>query len=114
MSSLAGRVAERFERIMDPCSVAAGNAMNIVEMGLIEHIEIDSDVVHVHMRLTSPTCPMLEHFAREMNEVLGDVRDEIGSVVIHPDTGMGWTPDRMSADAQQRRKTHLLSLAQTT
>ena len=111
MSALIELVESRLGRILDPCSVAAGNQMNIVEMGLIERIEVSSGEVHVYLCLTSPTCPMLEHFSREAERVFDDVRDQVGAVVLHPDTGMSWTPSRLSDDAKARRRQHLLALA---
>lgn len=111
MSALIELVESRLEGILDPCSVAAGNGMNIVEMGLIKRIEVSSGEVHVYLCLTSPTCPMLEHFSREVDRVFDDVRDQVGAVVLHPDTGMNWTPARLSEDAKARRRQHLLTLA---
>jgi metal-sulfur cluster biosynthetic enzyme len=111
MSDLIELVESRLESVLDPCSVAAGNPMNIVEMGLIDRIEVSSGEVHVYLCLTSPTCSMLEHFSREADRVLDDVRDQVGAVVLHPDTGMSWTPSRLSHDARSRRRQHLLTLA---
>jgi len=111
MSGLTELVESRLARILDPCSVAAGNQMNIVEMGLIDRIELSPGEVHVYLCLTSPTCPMLEHFSREVDRVFDDVRDQVGAVVLHPDTGMSWTPSRLNDDAKARRTRHLLAMA---
>lgn len=110
MSVLTELVQSRLEGILDPCSVGAGNSMNIVEMGLIKRIELVPGEVHVYLCLTSPTCPMLEHFSREVDRVFADVRDQVGCVVLHPDTGMEWTPLRLSEVAKEKRRLHLLNL----
>jgi metal-sulfur cluster biosynthetic enzyme len=113
MTVLLDVVTERLTDIADPCSVAAGNPMNIVEMGLIKDVALLNGRLEVSMCLTSPTCPMLEHFAKEMRRVLADM-PEVVAIDIHGDTGMEWTPERLSADARARRRLHLVSLQSKT
>lgn len=109
MTAITEVVRERLRGVLDPCSVAAGNAMEIVEMGLVDRLEVREGRVDVHLRLTSPTCPMLEHFAREMRRVLSDVPG-VDSINVHPDTGMDWTQDHIAPQARARRRLHLAAL----
>ena len=109
MTGLSQTVRERLRDVLDPCSVAAGNSMDIVEMGLIRRLEISDGHLDVYLCLTSPTCPMLEHFAKESRRVLADVAG-VDTIELHGDTGMDWTADRLSPQARSRRLVHLTAL----
>lgn len=103
-------IRHRLEGVIDPCSVAAGNEMNILEMGLVDRIELTDGHLDVGMRLTSPQCPMLQHFVAEVSRVLDGIPG-ITDVTVRGDSGMNWTPDDMTPEARQRRRSHLGRLA---
>jgi metal-sulfur cluster biosynthetic enzyme len=102
-------VRDRLADVVDPCSVGAGNPMNVVEMGLVDDVRLDDGELTIRMCLTSPQCLMLEHFAVEARRVTSDLPG-VRTVTVRGDNGMEWTPDRMSTAARDRRRRHLLRL----
>lgn len=104
-------VRQRLRRVDDPCSVARGTGMNIVEMGLIKDISIDSGHVAVTMRLTSPGCMMVPYFCREVEAEVGEL-EGVDAVDLSTDAGYEWTADHMDDGAQAKRQEHLADLAQ--
>lgn len=101
------------DSIEDPCSVAVGLPLGLAEMGLVERVEFapGSGLVRLHLRLTSPTCMMAGYFATRAQEVLRALPG-IEAVQVQIDQGLDWTPDMMTASAQQRRQ-HSLDLRLT-
>ena len=91
----------------DPCSVATGTPMGLVDMGLLEHAEItgDGDLV-VQLRLTSPSCYQIGYFTHEIKQRCGEI-DGVRSVEVRADAGLVWTPSMMSDDAKRRRRESL-------
>jgi metal-sulfur cluster biosynthetic enzyme len=103
-----GRLAD----VLDPCSVAAGNPMNVLDMGLVKDVVVSGASLHVQMRLTSPQCPMLQHFVSEVNRVMADL-PEIHRVTVRGDSGMDWTPQDMTDEGRRSRHDHLLRLVRS-
>jgi metal-sulfur cluster biosynthetic enzyme len=102
-------VRERLADLVDPCSVGAGNPMDIVEMGLVDDIRLQDGDLIISMCLTSPQCLMLEHFAVEARRVTADLPG-VSTVTVRGDNGMVWSPERMSPEAADRRRHHLVRL----
>jgi metal-sulfur cluster biosynthetic enzyme len=101
---------ERLADIVDPCSVGAGNPMDVVEMGLVDDIRMEDGELIISMCLTSPQCLMLEHFAMEARRVTADLPG-VSMVTVRGDNGMIWSPERMSSEARDRRRRHLIQLS---
>jgi metal-sulfur cluster biosynthetic enzyme len=101
---------------VDPCSVAAGRPMNIVEMGLVEKVDIDDGgQVTISLSLTSPSCMMLGQIMDQIDEnvapLLGGERPKMTF-----DDGLNWTPDRITGAAREHREQRqqvLLTLSRT-
>lgn len=97
-------ILNRLAEIQDPCSVATGTPLNLVEMGLLENVEVsDAGNVTVHLRLTTPTCNMLGFMAEEANRRLTNLPG-VSEVEILSDQGLDWTPSLMSPEALERRR----------
>lgn len=93
---LQARVLKRLNLVQDPCSVAAGRPMGLVDMGLIDHVDIDSDGrVDIYLRLTSPACYLMTFLESESIEQVGDC-DGVTVVRVHPDEGLDWSPSRIA------------------
>lgn len=105
-SSLERRVRERLSRVVDPCSAAQGYSFDVVEMGLLDGIEIDDGHVTVSLRLTTPTCMMVDRFVSQIDDTVGSLPD-VDSVELETDDGLTWTPSMMTASAQRRRRQRL-------
>lgn len=75
--------------------------VSIVELGLVYGIEIDptKKIVTVRITLTSIGCPLFDHIAgpiREMVMELPDVSDVLVELTFDPP----WSTDRMSESAK--------------
>lgn len=104
---LESEILERLNEIQDPCSVAAGTAIGLGDMGLVEQVAVtDEGDVRISLRLTSPTCNMLGFMAEEASAKVRDVSG-VRSVEVVSDEGLDWTPSLMSPAAQQRRQARI-------
>lgn len=83
-------------RIHDPCSIAAGRPVSVLDMGLVRSWVLESGVLRVTFCVTFAGCTMAPHFteaaARDLAMLPGVERVE--TVV---DTAFVWTPDMMKA-----------------
>ena len=93
--SLHDTVRAALDRVVDPCSLAAGAPTSLPDMGLLDW-SLDGSVVQVTLRLTSPCCVygprMLEAVRAELMTVPGvtEVRAAIDYAAV-------WTPQMMTA-----------------
>jgi len=97
-------VVAALSRVLDPCSVAAGMPLDIVEMGMLADWSVDSERnLEVAICLTSPMC-LLAHNILEAasRELAADARFK--SIRLRVDTSVIWTEDRLSDIARQRRR----------
>lgn len=106
------RVMAALNAINDPCSVGQGIPLGLVDMGLIRGVVIEEEAtgstVLVRMILTGP-CLFVAFFeARVVNEILA--LSGVSHVAVQWDSCVEWTPDLMSARAQERRRQHATRL----
>lgn len=102
-STLPERIGALLDEIHDPCSVATGDALGLDEMGLVRAVEVGDDGdVHVHIRLTSPTCVMVGFLRTEIHDRVA-LLPGVRSVEVDFDGGFDWGPELMSAAVRRRR-----------
>lgn len=103
MSDLLAKVHEQLDEVIDPCSVSAGAALSIVEMGLITGCEISPDgKVDIRLRLSSPGCLMGGlMFAPDIEHRLGKLEGVTG-VSIALDDPHTWSEDEIAPAARAR------------
>lgn len=98
MNTTLSRTNELFESLRQVIDPELG--CNIVDLGLVYDVAIESGHATVTMTLTTPGCPMNEAISAGVEQVLlaeqGVVSVEVNVVWDPP-----WTPDRMSAEAKQ-------------
>lgn len=88
-------VLERLKKVMDP-----ELHIDIVSLGLIYDVIVDSKKIKVVMTLTTPGCPLapiIDKLTREALAPLGQYEIEL-ELVWKP----AWTKDRMSDEAKLR------------
>lgn len=81
-------------QVTEPCSIAMGNRMDIVSMGLVEEVELYIGHARVTLCLTDPGCI---HFVG-MRQFICDLLKElpgISSVEVRQARNKLWTPDRV-------------------
>jgi len=106
MTDLESRIRERLERVVDPCSAAQGYHFSVVEMGLVDGVTVEAGHVTVSLRLTSPTCMMVDRFADQLDEHVGSL-PAVETVDLETDDGLTWTPSMMSESAEEQRRERL-------
>lgn len=83
------------ERVIDPCSVAAGRPLGLVAMGMVvdvtAHVEDGKTVVDVELKLTHPSCFMAPFFIQMVKTELGGLPDVVDVRVTY-DASYDWTP----------------------
>lgn len=91
--------------IIDPCSVVAGTAAGIEELGLVRQLEIAEEsqgtIIRVTIGVTEPGCLMGLPFANEAQQRLQKLPG-VASVEVSLDQALDWTPQDMSAEYQAR------------
>lgn len=102
---------EALHSALDPCSVAAGQPMNLVEMGLVEDVRDDDGEVVIALRLTSPLCHMLGHIVQQIDDRIGP---ELGgrTVRVVTDNGLNWDPSMITGKAREERERRRLTLVE--
>lgn len=74
---------------------------NIVELGLVERLQVEPARIELMLVLTSPTCPMGDAILDDAMQALQRAFPgrEVQVLETHE---VEWSPQRMSAAAQQR------------
>ncbi len=98
-------VGETADGIYDPCSMAIGLNVGLVEMGLVRRITAspldDGWDVAVQIRLTSPGCQYYFYFQEELEARLLD-NPAIAKASVTWDPRLDWTPEDMAASAREK------------
>lgn len=107
-TSTEERVQEALCEVIDPCSAATGSRLNVVEMGLVKAVDVESgdgegDHVTVDMMLTSPMCHMVPYFYQEIEERVGDLPG-VESATLETDGGLEWTEEMLTEEAKRKRQ----------
>jgi metal-sulfur cluster biosynthetic enzyme len=113
--ALRSAVLAALDDVVDPCSVSAGVALGLVQMGLVRDLSVDpSGNVTVVLRLTSPGCMIgVVQFPEQIHKRLASV-DGVADVNVEFDHNFDWSEDAVSAQGRERlaevRKARLLRL----
>ncbi|MFL0670224.1 MAG: metal-sulfur cluster assembly factor [Erythrobacter sp.] len=90
-------------RIHDPCSIAAGRPVSVLDMGLVRGWVLDEGgVLTVTFCVTFAGCTMAPHFAQAAADDLAKLPgvERVETVI---DTTFVWTPDKMKAAPLEMR-----------
>jgi metal-sulfur cluster biosynthetic enzyme len=102
-SEMRDQILAALDEIKDPCSVASGTPLGLVEMGLIKQLDISSEgAVEIQLCLTAPFCHMIAFFKAETTARVGAIPG-VSAVLLATDNGLDWSPERMSPAVQARR-----------
>jgi metal-sulfur cluster biosynthetic enzyme len=104
---IATRIRDAANRIPDPCGMAQGLSVGMLDMGLIREIEVRQSEKHwdvtVRARVTSPDCLHFVYFERELRAAVAAI-PEIRFFSVEWDGGYDWTPESMSEAIRTRMK----------
>lgn len=95
MTTVEEKVLTSLREIVDPCSVALGRPLDLVDMGLIERIDVDSGHVDITVVLTDAACAFYQDMQRQIRDCAGSV-DGVRDVEVHIAPKL-WHPSRMRA-----------------
>jgi metal-sulfur cluster biosynthetic enzyme len=76
--------------------------MSVLDLGLVYGISLGAGKVKVEMTMTSPACPASEYIVDEAAAAIRAVAPEGTDVEVALVWDPPWTPERMSAEAQER------------
>lgn len=96
---LAGPVSDEairavLGRIHDPCSIAAGRPVSVLDMGLVRGWVLDDGVLTVTFCVTFAGCTMAPHFAQAAADDLAKLPG-VARVETVIDTDFVWVPELM-------------------
>jgi metal-sulfur cluster biosynthetic enzyme len=89
------QIIKKLKEIQEPCLPI----IDIVDMGLIYDIKIDSNNVYVLMTFTTPLCPSGVRLVRKVKDKLLEI-DGIGKVDVDLTFDPLWTKDRLTKENQ--------------
>lgn len=76
--------------------------INILDLGLVYHIEVTPECLRVDMTMTSPACPMGEMI---INEVIVALEEVLPTTCL-PDVRLVWTPPWDSSMMSEGSRLH--------
>jgi len=76
--------------------------MSVLDLGLVYGIALEPGKVRVEMTMTSPACPASDYIVDEAAAAIRAVAPAGTDVEVRLVWEPPWTPERMSAEAQQR------------
>lgn len=86
--------------IPDPCHALSGHDLSIVDLGLINDVVRDGDVIRISLTFTDPTCVFSYKIIMDLED-LASTLDGISEITVTSDPYPLWTEDRLSDKARQ-------------
>lgn len=88
-------------RVVDPCSIATGVPINLVDMGLVKQVESEEGEVRIELRLTSPICWQAANIIAEVERFVAPLPG-VRSVQCTLDASSDWMPDMIAPHMRER------------
>jgi metal-sulfur cluster biosynthetic enzyme len=87
-------VREALREVIDP-----ELGINVVDLGMVRDIQVESGRTVVCMVLTTMTCPFWDLFVDQVKTALSEV-DGLGELDVRFDPRQRWTPEMLSESAR--------------
>ena len=101
MSALRQTITEALGRVFDPCSLAAGAPLSVLDMGLITELAVDdAGVVAIAMRPTSGMCTVIAGVMTDVEEIVARVPG-VSSVRVSLHNDTMWTEADLSDNGRR-------------
>lgn len=91
-------VREVLGTVVDPCSIATGVPISLLDMGIVKDVQPDGTRVHVSFQLTSPACMQVNLIAEELHRRCLERGIQVRAEF---DPFSEWMPDMMADSARQ-------------
>ncbi len=88
------------EGVADPCHALSGHDLSIVDLGLINDVVRDGDIITVSVTFTDPSCVFSYQIIMDMEDLAARL-DGITAIKVSSDPYPLWTENRLSAKAKQ-------------
>jgi metal-sulfur cluster biosynthetic enzyme len=95
------QIKSLLDQIVDPCSIAAGTPIGLLDMGIVDSVEVRGDSVSITLLPTFPGCIYTAVFAGEITRRLEKL-DWLSEIRVDEARGLLWDEDRMSSQARER------------
>jgi metal-sulfur cluster biosynthetic enzyme len=97
----ADDVRDALQQVVDPCSIATGVPISLVDMGLVKSVELQGSTAAVELIVTSPLCTQIGIITTQIEKVVGRLAG-VAEVSVTVDTRTEWWPELMTAEAHER------------
>jgi metal-sulfur cluster biosynthetic enzyme len=87
--------------VVDPCSIATGVPINLVEMGMLLEVALEGDAATVTLCVTSPVCWQAMNIVDAVQHAVERI-DGIERATCQIDAAAEWMPEMMDDRAQTR------------
>jgi ring-1,2-phenylacetyl-CoA epoxidase subunit PaaD len=87
-------------QVKDPCLVAAGFDLSIVDLGLVRRLAIEDGRIKVEMTFTEPGCPFTHHVVVAVEAALEAAG--FAPMAFQPVWDPIWTEDDLAPDARRQ------------
>lgn len=96
-------------KVCDPCGLAQGLSLGIIDMGLVRSISVEHNSskwnISIGIRFTSAGCYYFPYFENEIRSQLGD-HSRVNSLEVTWDNVIDWTPEDLSGSAKTQMEEH--------
>lgn len=99
-TGLTDAVRDALHRVVDPCSIATGVPVSIVDMGLVLEVAVDGPTAHVQLCVTAPICLQITNILAKVEEMVAEVPG-IETVNCTVDAAYEWMPSMMAQSARR-------------
>jgi len=89
------RIQEALRDVIDP-----ELGLDVVSLGMVGAVEVESGAVSVDLRLTTMSCPFWDLFVDQVRAALLEV-DGVAHVEVRFDRHRPWSPERMTPEARR-------------
>jgi metal-sulfur cluster biosynthetic enzyme len=91
-------VEEALRRIVDPCSIATGVPIDLVDMGLVLAASRQGTTARVRLQLTSNVCIQIGIIEAKIHDEAGSI-EGVEEVVVEIDHQAEWLPSMVNTRA---------------
>lgn len=93
------KVWTALDAVADPCHALSGHDLSIVDLGLINAVTRDGDIIDVSVTFTDPSCVFSYKIIMDLED-LAQSLDGVSKIQVTSDPYPLWTEDRLSAKAK--------------
>ena len=97
-TTIEAEVRAALNDIVDPCSVAAGTPLGLVDMGIVRDVHVRGSTLRIELLPTFPACRFVPIFEAEIRKRLGETDLTVMIEVAGPE--VVWDESMMAPTAQ--------------